>query len=147
MLARTHHTVIRTSLNGGRSPTGDRGFNEQLRKAWALGKSLTLFTDEFRCPIAAEVTARAVWELLAHNSRGLFHLAGAERLSRWQIGQLLAARWPDLHPQIVPGLAADYSGAPRAPDTSLNCAKIQKLLSFPLPGLTEWLNKHPNESF
>jgi dTDP-4-dehydrorhamnose reductase len=147
VLKHPQHTVIRTSLNGGRSPTGDRGFNEQLRLAWTAGKALTLFIDEFRCPIPAQVTARAVWELLRQQRPGLYHLAGSERLSRWQIGQLLAARSPDLQPRLVAGSAADYSGAPRAPDTSLNCAKIQQLLSFPLPGLTAWLAAHPNENF
>jgi dTDP-4-dehydrorhamnose reductase len=147
VLAHPRHTVIRTSLNGGRSPTGDRGFNEQLRAAWVAKKTLTLFTDEFRCPIAAEVTARAVWELLQTKKPGLYHLAGAERMSRWQIGQLLSVRWPQLEPRIIQGSAANYSGAPRAPDTSLNCAKIQKLLSFQLPGLTEWLANNPNASF
>ena len=147
VLNHPQHTVIRTSLNGGRSPTGDRGFNEQLRIAWTGGKALTLFTDEFRCPIAAEVTARAVWDLLRQQRPGLYHLAGSERLSRWQIGQLLAAHSPSLHPRLVAGSAAHYSGAPRAPDTSLNCAKIQQLLSFPLPGLTRWLAAHPNENF
>jgi dTDP-4-dehydrorhamnose reductase len=147
VLANPRHTVLRTSLNGGRSPTGDRGFNEQLRAAWVAKKTLTLFMDEFRCPIAAEVTARAVWELLQLTSPGLYHLAGAQRMSRWQIGQLLAARWPQLQPRIVQGSAADYSGTPRAPDTSLSCSKIQQFLSFRLQGLTEWLNAHPDESF
>ena len=77
----------------------------------------------------------------------LYHVAGSERLSRWQIGQLLAARCPELQPKIVPGSLKQYAGAPRAPDTSLNCAKAQKLLSFRLPGLTEWLSAHPNELF
>jgi dTDP-4-dehydrorhamnose reductase len=147
VLANSRHTIIRTSLNGGRSPTGDRGFNEQLRISWASGKTLRLFTDEFRCPIAAVVTAQAVWELLRKNKPGLYHLAGTERLSRWQIGQLLAARCPELQPRLVPASATEYSGAPRAPDTSLNCAKIQQLLSFRLPGLTEWLTTHPDENF
>ena len=147
VLANPRHTVIRTSLNGGQSPTGDRGFNEQMRKGWEAGGTLTLFTDEFRCPISASVTARAVWELAQQHRPGLYHLAGAERLSRWQIGQLLAARWPQLHPRIVPGSAADYPGAPRSPDTSLLCAKIQQLLSFRLPGLTEWLADNPHEVF
>ena len=35
VLANPRHTVIRTSLNGGTSPTGDRAFNEELRSAWA----------------------------------------------------------------------------------------------------------------
>lgn len=147
VLANPNHTVVRTSLNGGVSSTGDRGFNEQLRKAWEAGKTLTLFTDEFRCPIPAVVTARAIWQLVGQNQRGLYHLAGSERLSRWQIGQLLAARWPQLHPRIEAGSAADYTGAPRSPDTSLNCAKIHQFLSFRLPGLSEWLAANPDEPF
>jgi dTDP-4-dehydrorhamnose reductase len=147
VLANPEHTVIRTSLNGGTSPAGDRGFNEQLRRAWERGQTLRLFTDEFRSPIAALVTARAVWELLLQHCTGVFHVTGTERLSRWQVGQLLAARWPDLHPKIEPCSAREYQGAPRPADTSLNCAKAQGLLSFRLPGLSEWLREHPNEVF
>jgi dTDP-4-dehydrorhamnose reductase len=147
VLANPKHTVIRASLNGGISPTGDRGFNEEMRAAWQNGRTLKLFTDEFRCPIPAAVTARAVWELAAQDKPGLYHLAGGERLSRWEFGRLLAARWPQLGPKIEPGSLKDYEGGPRAPDTSLNCAKAQKILSFPLPGLTEWLAAHPDEPF
>ncbi|HXP59898.1 MAG TPA: SDR family oxidoreductase [Dongiaceae bacterium] len=147
VLANRNHTVIRTSLNGGTSPGGRRAFNEQMRRAWEAGQAVLLFTDEFRSPIAAQVTARAVWQLVARNQPGLYHVAGSERLSRWQLGQLLAARWPQLHPRIVPGSLADYPGPPRPPDTSLNCAKAQRCLAFPLPGLTQWLAEHPHEVF
>jgi dTDP-4-dehydrorhamnose reductase len=141
------HTIIRTSLNGGVSPTRDRGFNEEMRRAWHAGQAMTLFTDEFRSPIQASVTARAVWELAANNLPGIFHLCGSERLSRFQIGQLIAARWPELKPQIRPGSLKEYHGAPRAPDTCLDCSKLQKILSFPLPGLTSWLAENPGEIF
>lgn len=144
VLANPRHTVVRTSLNGGTSPTGDRGFNEQLRRAWQAGQTPSLFVDEFRSPIAAAVTARAVWELFGQNCRGLFHVAGAERLSRAEIGALLALRWPELHPKFQPASLQDYRGAPRAPDTSLNSAKAQAQLSFPLPGFAAWLNAHPD---
>jgi dTDP-4-dehydrorhamnose reductase len=147
VLANPKHTVVRTSLNGGTSPTGDRGFNEKLRLAWEAGQILDLFTDEFRCPIPAVVTARAIWELLALNQPGLYHVAGSERLSRWQMGQLIAARWPQLHPRTVPSSRKDYRGASRPVDPALNCAKVQKLLSFSLPGLTQWLAEHPGERF
>lgn len=147
VLANPKHTVIRTSLNGGTSPAGDRGFNEEMRRAWQQGRTLNMFVDEFRSPIPAAVTARAVWELATLNRPGLYHLAGSERLSRWQIGQLLAARWPQLSPKMQSGSLKDYQGAPRSPDTSLNCAKIQKLLGFPLPGLTQWLAEHPDDAF
>jgi dTDP-4-dehydrorhamnose reductase len=108
---------------------------------------VTLFTDEFRCPIFAGETARAVWELVNQKRTGLFHIAGAEKLSRWQIGRLIAARWPWLNPKITPALAANFPGPPRALDTSLNITKVQKALSTPLPGLGEWLSANPNEPF
>jgi len=147
VLANPRHTVIRTSLNGGASLAGDRGFNEQMRLAWQAGRALKFFTDEFRSPIPAVVTARATWELANSNQTGLFHLAGGQRLSRFQIGQLVAARWPQLNPKLEAALTKDYPGAPRPADSSLNCAKAQKQLSFPLPGLTEWLAAHPDEPF
>lgn len=147
VLANPHHTVIRTSLNGGTSPRGDSGFNEQLRRDWQAGKVPKFFVDEFRCPIPAIATARATWELLNSGATGLFHVAGAERLSRLQIGEALAARCPELKPQFRAASLKEYSGAPRAPDTSLNSAKAQRLLSFPLPGLKQWLAENPAERF
>ncbi|HVM46700.1 MAG TPA: SDR family oxidoreductase [Candidatus Acidoferrum sp.] len=147
VLANPIHSVVRLSLNGGTSASGSRGFNEQIRRAWEAGQTLKLFEDEFRSPTAAAVTAQAIWELAGCNQPGLYHLAGSERLSRLQIGQLLARRWPELHPRIEAASLKGYNGAPRSPDTSLNCAKVQKLLSFRLPGLTEWLEAHPDEKF
>ena len=147
VLANPRHTVIRTSLNGGSSPTGDRGFNEQLRWAWRQGKTVKLFTDEYRSPIPAEATARALWELAQQRCTGIYHLGGSERLSRWEIGRLIANRWPELHPKLEAGSLKEYAGAPRSPDTSLNSAKTQGLLSFSLPGLTGWLAQNPDVPF
>lgn len=147
VLANPRHTVLRTSLNGGTSPTGDRGFNEQMRFAWQSGQTLNFFEDEFRCPIPAIATARATWELLGKKQTGLFHVAGAERLSRVAIGEALAARWPQLKPTFRAGSLREYQGLPRPADTSLNCAKVQTQLSFPLPDLTAWLRENPNETF
>jgi dTDP-4-dehydrorhamnose reductase len=146
VLRNPRHTVVRTSLNSGASSKGT-AYNEQLRDSWRAGKTVKLFVDEFRSPIPAAVTARAVWELAMRRQPGLYHLAGAERLSRLQIGQMLAARHPEWVPRIESGSLREYAGAPRPADTSLNCAKIQPLLSFPLPGLTQWLREHPEELF
>jgi dTDP-4-dehydrorhamnose reductase len=145
VLKNPNHTVVRTSLNGGTSPLGNRGFNEEIRLAWQAGRTLRLFTDEFRSPIPAKVTARALWELLGRS--GVFHLAGSERLSRWEIGRLLACRWPQLNPKFEAASLKEYPGAPRSPDTSLNSAKVQQHLSFRLPGLSEWLRDNPQETF
>lgn len=141
------HLVIRTSLNGGTSLSGDRSFNEEMRRAWRAGRILRLFTDEFRAPTHASVTAHAVWELALQGVAGVVHVAGTERLSRFEIGRLVAGRCPELNPRIEPGRLAEYEGAPRPPDTSLDCTKARSLLSFRLPGLGEWLAANPRELF
>ena len=143
VLANPRHAVLRTSLNFGVSPTGDRAFNEDLRRAWASGQTVRLFHDEFRSPIAAEATARFIWELALQKTEGLYHLAGAERLSRLEIGRLLAARWPALVARMESVSIRDYQGPTRAPDTTLNCAKVQRCLTTPLPRFSDWLAAHP----
>ena len=148
VLKNPRHLVVRTSINGGTSPSGNRAFNEQLRRSLReAGQGMTLFTDEFRNPIPAVETARAVWDLAQKNCAGLYHVAGAEKLSRLQIGELLVKRWPEVTAQIKSGSAKDFPGPPRALDTSLDIAKVQKVLSPPLPGLGEWLAANPAEKF
>jgi dTDP-4-dehydrorhamnose reductase len=139
LLANPRHLVIRTTLNAGVSPTGDRSFAEQTRAAWRRSETLRLFTDEYRNPIGADVTARAIWELAESNTSGLFHLAGGERLNRLEIGQLLAAQWPRLNCRMEPATLRDFPGPPRAADCSLDCTKAQSLLSFQLPRFSDWL--------
>jgi dTDP-4-dehydrorhamnose reductase len=142
VLENPKHTVIRTSLNAGRSERGN-AFNEQWRAVWQRGESLNLFADEFRSPLAAEVTARVVWQLVAANRPGLYHLAGSERLSRFEIGQLLASQEPLLNARIERGSIRDYKNLRRSPDTSLDSRKIQQLLSFTLPKFSDWLRENP----
>jgi dTDP-4-dehydrorhamnose reductase len=148
ILKNPRHLVIRTSINGGVSRAGNRGFNEQLhRSLQEAGQGMTLFTDEFRSPLPAVETARAIWELADKQCAGIYHVAGADRLSRWQIGQLLVKRWPEVKTKIKSGSAKDFSGPPRALDTSLDISKVQTVLSAPLLGLGEWLAANPGGPF
>jgi dTDP-4-dehydrorhamnose reductase len=147
ILKNPRHLIVRASLNGGISRAGNRGFNEQLKLALQNSSGMKLFTDEFRSPIFAGETARAIWELANKNCAGVFHVGGAEKLSRWQIGQLLVKRWPEIKMKIESGSARDFPGPLRALDTSLDISKIQNVLSKTLPGLSEWLEANPNEPF
>ena len=129
------HLVVRTSINGGRSPSGRRAFNEQLRRSLLrAGQGMTLFTDEFRCPIPAAETARAVWDLAAKNRAGLYHVAGAEKLSRLQIGELLMKRWPEMTTQIRSRSAKDFPVHQRALDTSFDIHQGSKGIVLSIAG-------------
>ena len=134
------HSIVRIALTAGTSSTRDRSFVEDMLRTAAKGTKLTLFTDEFRCPLPAGPLVRALWEFVAQPRAGLYHLGGSERLSRWEIGELLARRYPELRAWIQPGSVADYHGPPRPPDLSMRSDKLQALLSFRLPGFRQWLS-------
>ena len=133
------HTVVRIVLTAGMSQEGDRSFVEDMCRTAKAGKDVTLYADEFRCPLPAAVIARAIWELVDRKQPGLYHLGGSERLSRWEIGETLLPWCPELKGYLKKGSARNHVGSPRPADLSLRCDKIQSLLSFRIPGFREWL--------
>lgn len=139
VLQNPRHTVVRIVLTAGMSQNGDRSFVEDMCWAAKSGKSMTLYADEYRCPLPAGAIARAIWELAGKDAPGLYHLGGCERLSRWEVGQALLPWYPELQGCLVKGCARDHTGAPRPADLSLHCEKIQALLSFLIPGFHSWL--------
>jgi dTDP-4-dehydrorhamnose reductase len=139
VLQNPQHTVVRIVLTAGTSQNGDRSFMEDMCRTAQAGKDVTLYTDEFRCPLPAGVIARAIWELINSRQPGLYHLGGRERLSRWEIGEVLLPWYPEMKGRLVKGSAWSHVGNPRPADLSLRCDKIQRLLSFRIPGFREWL--------
>ncbi len=139
VLHNPRHTVVRIVLTAGRSLNDDRGFVEDMCRTAKSGKQMTLYRDEFRCPLPAGAIARATWELAKRNVSGLYHLGGRERLSRWEIGRALMPWYPELEGALIEGSARSHAGTPRPADLSLNCEKLQVLLPFPLPGFQSWL--------
>jgi len=135
------HTAVRIVLTAGTSETGDRSFVEEMCRTAKAGKDVTLYADEFRCPLPAGVIARAVWELVDRKQPGLYHLGGSERLSRWDIGETLLPWYPELKGRLMAGSARNHVGSFRPADLSLRCEKIQRLLSFRIPGFREWLKE------
>ena len=136
ILRTPRHLVLRVGLNSGATLSGRRSFNEEMANVWRAGGSVKLFSDEFRCPLPAAATARAVWELARPERAGLYHLAGSERLSRVEIGRVVAARHPELQARIEVCSQKDYHGPARPADVSLNCGKAQAVLSFALPAFS-----------
>ena len=139
VLLNPRHTVVRIVLTAGSSETGDRSFVEDMCRTAKAGKDVTLYADEFRCPLPAGVIARVIWELVDREQPGLYHLGGSDRLSRWEIGETLLPWCPELKGHLMKGSARNHVGSPRPADLSLRCDKIQSLLSFRIPGFREWL--------
>jgi dTDP-4-dehydrorhamnose reductase len=143
VLQNPRHTVVRIVLTAGTSETGNRSFVEDKCRAATFGKDVTLYVDEFRCPLPAGVITRAIWELADRKQPGLYHLGGSERLSRWEIGETLLSWYPELKGRLVKGFTKNHVGSSRPADLSLRCDKIQNLLSFRIQGFREWLVGRP----
>lgn len=80
--------VLRIPILMGNSPSGQRSLHEKLIAAIQAGQRPKLFCDEIRQPATAENVAEVMLELTERRDlHGLFHWAGSETLSRFEIGQ------------------------------------------------------------
>jgi dTDP-4-dehydrorhamnose reductase len=110
VLRNPQHTVVRIVLTSGTAQNGNRSFVEDMCRTAKAGKDVTLYADEFRCPLPASV-----------------------------IAQSLLPWYPELNGRLVKGSSRNHVGSSRPADLSLRCDKIQRLLSFRIPGFREWL--------
>ena len=83
--------VVRTTLLSGNSPRGNKSLHERLFADWAAGKKTPLFEEEIRQPVSVSNLADALVELCERpNLSGVYHWAGGEKLSRFEIGERIA---------------------------------------------------------
>lgn len=109
--------VCRMPLMFGVAPAPSflQPFIQQLRS----GQPLNLFIDEFRTPVSGGDAAAGI--LLMMQRRGLIHLGGKERMSRYEFGCLLAEALQLPNANLNPCRQADVPmSAPRAPDVSMD---------------------------
>lgn len=128
--------IVRTSLILRRDPP-DR------HSRWALDLAAghargSLFTDEYRCPIPVEDLAAAVLELAEHTYAGVINVAGADALSRHELGCLVAEAH-GLPRAAVPASRLAESGLYRPGDVRLDSALARSLLRTRLRGAREYL--------
>ena len=129
--------VVRTSLIYGWRPRIDRNTRWIVGDLRA-GKPVRLFTDELRCPIWVESLAAAVVEMAGLSTTGVLHVAGAQALSRYELGVRLA-RFHGVDPgPLIPARSRE-SGLHRPLDCTLDCSRARALLHTPLPGVDEVL--------
>ncbi len=124
------YLIVRTSLIYDFTPA-NRQVGWMLEKA-ARGEPVALFTDEIRQPIWAYNLAEALLELAALPYTGALHIAGPERLSRWDYGRaLLDAMELADQVRVQPVRAAEVAPG-RPQDVSLDLSRARQLLKTPL---------------
>jgi dTDP-4-dehydrorhamnose reductase len=128
--------IIRTSLVYGRSTGGERGADEKLVSSWKEGKKTPLFVDEYRNPAAVGELAQVIVEIARRKVTGIWHVAGAERVSRFKMGGKVAAVLGYPEDLLIPRKIEEVQSIPpRAQNTTLNMVKIRSLLDFPFAAI------------
>ncbi|MFD7919700.1 SDR family oxidoreductase [Streptomyces sp. NPDC059740] len=97
-----------------------------------------LFTDDIRCPVHVADLAAALLELAATDAHGVHHLAGADAVTRHELGLLIAQR-DGLDPtRLARGLRAD-TALPGALEVRLDSRATQRKLRTTLRGAHDFL--------
>jgi dTDP-4-dehydrorhamnose reductase len=135
--ATPNHLIVRTNFFGwssGRKQT----FAEWLYGSLATQQPITLFDDFYFTPLYVVDCVDVLLRLVDANVRGVFHLAGGERVSKYEFGMEMArqAAFPTDH--VRRGSLDDaHLAAPRPKDMSLDTSRVASVLGAPLPGYRE----------
>lgn len=131
-------TICRLALMFGIPGPTAKSFIQPMIAAMREGKELRLFVDEFRTPVSAKAAVSGILSAL-EKVRGLIHLGGVERISRYDFGRLLMNILDIQTARVLPCKQKDIvMSAPRPPDVSLDSSKAFAMGFKPLP-LTEEL--------
>jgi dTDP-4-dehydrorhamnose reductase len=128
LLSNPNSLVIRTNFYGW-GPIYRRSFSDFIIDALRSGREFVLFKDVFYTPILIEALVQATHDLLALNARGIFHVVGDERISKFDFGLNIAKQFNFNQSLIKPGFITDYMSRVQRPyDMSLSNQKTSNLL-------------------
>lgn len=139
VLAVPRGLVVRLSLLYGPSRSGRASYFDQTLNALRRGEPRSFFEDEFRTPLDLPSAAAILTRLVESDAKGLVHVAGLERVSRFDLMRRVAAAL-GLDPALVlPNRQCDVpSPEPRPADVSLATARLVSLLpDFPRPTIED----------
>ncbi|MFD8545531.1 SDR family oxidoreductase [Streptomyces sp. NPDC059649] len=134
LLVHPEAVVARTSLIIG---DGQSVHERAVHELAAGTRDGALFTDDIRCPVHVADLAAALLELASCDTSGIHHLAGAEAVSRHELGVLIARRDGLDASRLPTGLRAD-STLPGALDVRLDSRATQRKLRTTLRGASQF---------
>lgn len=118
----------------GWSMSGTRSLAEFFVNHLAAGKTVKGFTDVLFCPLMVLDLADLLLEAAEKKLHGIYHLVGAQAMSKYEFGSAIARTFGFDPALITP--ASVYDGglvAARSLNLSLNTEKITRALGHPLP--------------
>lgn len=116
--------VLRLPLLLGLGKYHRKGIMHGLIQSLQKGEKVNLFTDEYRTPISAFEVCKVIEWCIQKNLSGLYHVAGKERLSRYDLGLLIADIF-ELDKELIVATTRSEAGMEQRPaDLSMSVEKL-----------------------
>jgi dTDP-4-dehydrorhamnose reductase len=129
--------ILRTNFFGFGLPWRDSIFSWMVRK-FLNGEQLVAFTNAFFTPISLPLFVKDLIKLVEKEAVGIFHVAGSERITKFDFAVRIASDF-NLDSSLIKPLEMKEFGliASRPVDMSLSSSKISKLLGSDRPDLSQ----------
>ena len=133
--------VVRVNFYGW-SAAGNRSLAENFVHNFSDGKEMMGFTDVIFCPMNILDLSDLIVESSELNLRGVYHMTGAEPMSKYDFGVKIARKF-GFDPSLIKPVSVTESGlkAARSPNLSLSTAKLRQALGHDLPSFDGGLQK------
>lgn len=122
VLGLDNYAIARTSVVYGNAR---QNFVTWVRDSLKAGNTIKVVNDQFNTPTLSVDCAEAIRALLINDARGIYHTAGAERVSRYEFA-LKIARFYGLDESLIQPVTSDTlkQTARRPADSSLDTTKV-----------------------
>jgi dTDP-4-dehydrorhamnose reductase len=121
-----NYIILRTALLFGFGINHSKNHFHQMHKDLQQGKSVKLFTDQFRTPLSLIEAARIINELITKDIKSeVINFGGLERVSRYELGERLCSIAKFAKILLTKITMDDLAGIQKVEDVSMNTHKLQ----------------------
>lgn len=134
--------IVRTALVYGRSISGRDNIVTLVRKKLENNEPYQVFTDQLRAPTYVEDVAGGICLIIEKKAKGVFHVAGEDVLTPYEIA-CEVADYLQLNRQLIIPVTKEILQQPaiRPTKTQLDIQKAKQLLGFQPTSFKDGLSK------
>jgi len=121
-----NYVILRSALLFGLGLNHSSNHFHQMFKDLKAMKQVKLFTDQYRTPLSLVEAARIICDLVDNkNANGIINFGGAERVSRYELGEQLCEEANLDKNLLIKINLDDLPDLPKVKDVSMNTEKLK----------------------
>jgi dTDP-4-dehydrorhamnose reductase len=142
LAAEERNLALRSALIYGFGSPAGKTFLGRLLEVLAAGGPARLFADQMRSPVLVDELAESVVLAIEQGMAGLYHLGGADAVSRYEFGREVCRVFGYSEGLLVPTRMAECESLARRPlDVTLDSSKFARATGRAPCGLAEGLER------